>query len=97
VRTRDRKLVHYYGSGCGQPGASEQTTAPEWELFDLVADPAEMQSVHDDPAYAGDLARMRTELDRLAHELGDTVPCSAASPLTTPLPNAPRTHVKETP
>ncbi len=74
IRTRDRKLVHYYGSGCGQPGASSQETAEEWELFDLERDPAEMHSRHDDPAYAGDLARMRAELDRLASELGDTIP-----------------------
>jgi arylsulfatase A-like enzyme len=78
VRTRDRKLVHYYGSGCGQPGASEQATAPEWELFDLAADPAETRSVHDDPAYADDMARLRAELDRLAGELGDTVPDAPA-------------------
>jgi arylsulfatase A-like enzyme len=74
VRTRDRKLVHYYGSGCDQPGASAQTTAEEWELFDLERDPRELHSVHDDPAYAGDLARLRAALDDLARELGDTIP-----------------------
>jgi arylsulfatase A-like enzyme len=76
VRTHDRKLVHYYGSGCGQPGASDRETTPEWELFDLTADPLELRSVHRDPAYAGDLARLRAELDRLADELGDDVPTS---------------------
>lgn len=74
VRTRDRKLVHYYGSGCEQPGAAELEIPEEWELFDLAADPQELRSVHDDPAYAADLARLRAELDRLATELGDTVP-----------------------
>jgi arylsulfatase A-like enzyme len=74
IRTRDRKLVHYYGSGCGQPGASEETTAPEWELFDLERDPAELRSVYDDPAYADDVARLTDALDRLAAELGDTIP-----------------------
>jgi arylsulfatase A-like enzyme len=74
VRTRDRKLVHYYGSGCGQPGASTATTAQEWELFDLERDPRELHSVHDDPAYADDLARLRTALDDLARDLGDTIP-----------------------
>ena len=74
VRTRDRKLVHYYGSGCDQPGASDERTAEQWELFDLEADPRELRSVHDDPAYAADLARLRAELDDLARELGDTIP-----------------------
>ncbi|MGH3348109.1 MAG: sulfatase/phosphatase domain-containing protein, partial [Nocardioides sp.] len=68
VRTRDRKLVHYYVSG-------------EWELFDLDHDPAELHSVHDDPAYADDLARLRAELDRLAAELGDDIP--STPPTTT--------------
>ena len=74
VRTRDRKLVHYYGSGCGQPGASDVRTPEEWELFDLARDPAERRSVHDDPDYAEDLARLRAELDQLAIELGDDIP-----------------------
>lgn len=74
IRTRTRKLVHYYGSGCDQPGASARTTAHEWELFDLERDPRELHSVHEDPAYADDLARLRGELDGLARELGDTIP-----------------------
>jgi arylsulfatase A-like enzyme len=77
VWTRDRKLVHYYGSGCGQPGASDLETPEEWELFDLVADPSERHSVHDDPAYAADVGRLKAELDALAVFLGDTVPVPA--------------------
>jgi arylsulfatase A-like enzyme len=74
VRTRDRKLVHYYGSGCGQPGASAEEIDEEWELFDLERDPRELDSVVDDPAYAPDLNRLRAELDAVATSLGDTVP-----------------------
>jgi arylsulfatase A-like enzyme len=74
VRTRDRKLVHYYGSGCGQPGASEEHTEPEWELFDLDRDPREMCSVASDPAYAEDLAQLRSLLDELAAGIGDDLP-----------------------
>jgi arylsulfatase A-like enzyme len=74
LRTHDRKLVHYYGSGCGQPGASTEETGEEWELFDLERDPRELHSVLDDPDYASDLARLRAELDAVAISLGDTVP-----------------------
>ncbi|RYU11809.1 sulfatase [Nocardioides iriomotensis] len=74
IRTRDRKLVHYYGSGCGQPGASTQEIPAEWELFDLERDPEELRSVYDDPAYAGDVRTLTSALDRLAAELGDDVP-----------------------
>ncbi len=58
VRTRHRKLVHYYGSGCDQPGASTRLTTPEWELFDLDRDPEEMHSVAGDPAYRDDVREL---------------------------------------
>ncbi|HSE10270.1 MAG TPA: sulfatase [Nocardioidaceae bacterium] len=74
VRTRDRKLVHYYGSGCGQPGASDVVTDEEWELFDLDRDPAETESVAHHPEYADDLRRMRALLDELAVDVGDEIP-----------------------
>jgi hypothetical protein len=90
IRTRERKLVHYYGSGCGQPGASEETTEVEWELFDLAADPDELRSVYDDPAYADDVRTLTRALDRLAVELGDDVPDPVGTtPITTTKAGAP--------
>ena len=74
IRTKDRKLVHYYGSGCGQPGASNQEIPAEWELFDLERDPEELRSVYDDPAYTDDVRRLTEALDRLATDLGDDIP-----------------------
>ncbi|TDD73152.1 DUF4976 domain-containing protein [Jiangella aurantiaca] len=71
VRTATHKLVHYYGDGLGVPGASEVRTEPEWELFDLAADPAELTNRYDDPDY-GDVRReLRDELERLRREVGD--------------------------
>jgi len=52
VSTRRYKLIHYYEAG-------------QWELFDLEKDPREMQSVYDDPAYAGVLAEMKKKLEHL--------------------------------
>jgi arylsulfatase A-like enzyme len=52
VRTRTHKLIHYYEIG-------------EWELFDLEADPHELHSVWDDPAYAEVQARLTERLDSL--------------------------------
>jgi N-acetylglucosamine-6-sulfatase len=40
------KLLHFPATG-------------EWNLFDLGTDPHELRSLHDDPASAGELARMR--------------------------------------
>jgi arylsulfatase A-like enzyme len=71
VRTRRHKLVHYPGEGGGVPGASDERRQPAWELFDLEADPFELRSVHDDPAYAAVRAELTAELARLQREFGD--------------------------
>lgn len=59
IRTADHKLIYYYGAGLGVPGASDALFEPEWELYDLKADPTEVRNVVDDPAYAD----VRSELE----------------------------------
>lgn len=71
VRTPTHKLVYFYNEGLGTPGASEQTYPPEWELYDLVADPAELVNVADDPAYAPVRAELEQELSRLQELYAD--------------------------
>jgi arylsulfatase A-like enzyme len=51
------KLIHYY-------------KLDQWELFDLVTDPNEMQSVYGQPEYAAPRKRLEDELQRLRSELG---------------------------
>lgn len=48
----------------------------EWQLFDLVKDPNEMRSVHDDPAYAEVFAEMkaRYEESRIRYNIPDGLP-----------------------
>ena len=46
------KLIHFYEN-------------KDWEMFDLTADPKEMQSIHGRKEYAGIQARLEKELDRL--------------------------------
>ena len=62
VRTHRHKLIYYYEP---EPGPQE------WELFDLVQDPLELQSVYDDPRYADVVADLKDELARLRSEVGD--------------------------
>ncbi|NHI15773.1 sulfatase [Microbacterium excoecariae] len=63
IRTARHKLIYYYGAGLGVPGASDAEFEPEWELYDLAADPTEVRNVADDPAYA----EIRADLeDKLA-------------------------------
>ena len=71
VRTKTHKLIGYYHDARGQPGANGPVQSPEWELFDLVADPAEMRNVITDPAYGAVARELQVELRRLQTELGD--------------------------
>ena len=57
------KLIRYYGR--------DVPDGKEWELFDLVTDPAELHNVIADPAYREVAIELRTELARLQAEVGD--------------------------
>ena len=52
VRTHAHKLMYFPGSD-------------EWNLFDLVRDPQEMRSVHDDPDYRKVRSDLTAEFNRL--------------------------------
>jgi len=45
---------------------------PEFELFDCVADPLEMNNLADNPEYAGVIDRLKGELDNWMAKQGDT-------------------------
>lgn len=62
IRTRTHKLIYYYGAGLGVPGASEREFEPEWELYDLAADPTEVCNVADDPSYRQVRAELTAKL-----------------------------------
>lgn len=60
VRTDRYKLIHFYYD------------IDEWELYDLEKDPAEMQSVYDDPAYAAVQEEMHKRLVEMREKYGDS-------------------------
>jgi len=72
VRTDRWKLIYYYGKPLGMKGAFPPDSTPEWELLDLRADPREMRNLYSDPKYAPVVKQLKTELDRLQREAGDT-------------------------
>jgi arylsulfatase A-like enzyme len=83
IRTKRYKLIFYYGLALGMPDTEYvrawvegspkiESTAPEWELFDLEKDPHEMKNVFDDPAYAGVVPRLKEMLLKRKAAIGDT-------------------------
>jgi len=71
LRTKTHKLIYYYADALGQAGAIDETYDPEWELFDLEADPYELNSVFDDPVYADTVKELKETLHKLQAEVGD--------------------------
>jgi len=58
VGTLTHKLIYFWKSD-------------QWELYDLVHDPAEMHNIYNDPAQAETVAALKQELFRLKKELRD--------------------------
>jgi arylsulfatase A-like enzyme len=71
IRTQRHKLIYYYADALGASGAIDDPRPPEWELFDLEADPQEMRSVYADPSYADTVRDLKDELHRLQAHFGD--------------------------
>jgi len=71
IRTRDYKLIYFYNDPLGAPGARGPADPPEWELFDLRADPFEMNNVYSDARYAAVVGELERELHRIQAAVGD--------------------------
>jgi arylsulfatase A-like enzyme len=72
IRTRDFKLVFFYGLPLDAPGALPGPTPPHWELYDLRTDPHEMRNLYTDPSYTEAVRRLKGELTRVRNEVGDS-------------------------
>ena len=64
-------MICYYNDPMDQPGANGPTDPLEWELFDLVADPLEVNNVWNQPECSEVQAELLLELARLQHSVGD--------------------------
>lgn len=69
IRTSDHKLIFYHGLSLGHTDKS--STPPEWELFDLRQDPAEMINVYGDPAYQDVVNSLKADLHNLRVQYDD--------------------------
>ena len=72
IRTKQHKLIFFYGLGLDAAGAKATATSPHWELYDLKADPHEMNNVYSDPAYKRVVAELKQQLLALKDNVGDT-------------------------
>ncbi len=71
VRTKDFKLIYYYGECMDQPNTVDESKEPEWELFDLRVDSKEMNNVYGKPEYAEITRKLKDELHALQARVGD--------------------------
>ena len=65
IRTKQWKLIYYYGKALGSSGAIDRDTPKEWELFDMAKDPHEMNSLYGDPKHEKIVGELKQELARL--------------------------------
>lgn len=72
VRTKDFKLIFFYGLPLDAPGAVQRPSTPGWELYDLREDAHETRNVYDVPAYAETRDRLKRQLLELKQQVGDT-------------------------
>ena len=71
IRTDRYKLIHYYGEALGTSASLDVPTEPEWELFDLEADPRELRNVYHEREYTQVVTELTAELFRLKAEAKD--------------------------
>ncbi|MGB0114556.1 MAG: sulfatase/phosphatase domain-containing protein, partial [Ilumatobacteraceae bacterium] len=95
-RTDRYKLIYYYNDGFGLPFTGFWTYPPEWELYDLVADPTEVDNVYANPDYAEIREELKAAMWREQSRLGDAphrsqpVPAGCADVPVADLPKLPR-------
>lgn len=95
-RTDRYKLIYYYNDGFGLPFTGFWTYPPEWELYDLHADPTEVRNVYHDPDYAEIREELKAAMWREQSRLGDAphrsqpVPAGCEDVPVADLPTLPR-------
>ncbi|HBE69111.1 MAG TPA: sulfatase [Planctomycetaceae bacterium] len=69
IRTRNEKLIYFYGESYGL--TDFESTPPEWEYYDLAQDPHEMNNAIDDPTKQNRIESLKQQLKQLKAEVGD--------------------------
>lgn len=72
IRTEQHKLIFYYGHPLGMKGSGKEPVEPSWELYDLHADPMEMNNIYNDPKNKELIEHLKEELVQLKDKYGDS-------------------------
>ena len=70
IRSDRYKLIFFYGMD--SEGTNKNLTPVAWEFYDLEKDPAEMNNLYGDKAYAEIIAKMKQQLREVRKELNET-------------------------
>ncbi len=95
-RTDRYKLIYYYNDGFGLPFTGFFRHPPEWELYDLLVDPLEVNNVADDAAYIDVRVELTAAMWREQALLGDAphpsqpVPAGCEGVEVAAMPDLPR-------
>lgn len=72
IRTDRYKLTFYYGKALEKSGAKDFSYTPDWELYDIQEDPAEMHNIYHEKGNEELIRRLKTQLLDLKRRYGDT-------------------------
>ena len=71
IRTKDFKLIFFYGLPLDSNGALPEPTPAGWELYDLRNDPRELNNVYNDPGYREIVRELKKQLVEIKKDAGD--------------------------
>ena len=72
IRTKDYKLIFFYGLPLNQKGAVNTPTDPYWEFYDLKNDPNENNNLYFNDNYKNLIKKLKNELNLKKEKLLDT-------------------------
>ncbi|ONI48323.1 hypothetical protein AN643_00240 [Candidatus Epulonipiscioides saccharophilum] len=72
IRTKDYKLIYYYGRALGSKGAINIETPQAWELYDLKNDPLELNNLYEKERYSTLVKDLKAKLLELKIKYQDT-------------------------
>jgi hypothetical protein len=71
LRTREYKLIFFYGLPLDASGALDEETPASWEFYDLRQDPYEMNNVYGHSEYKELIEKAKKKLLAMKHRVGD--------------------------